>query len=146
MLEWVAIPFSTASSWPRDQTHISCMAGRFFTSVLWLLKHIRGSLASANIFYIQGRCFRRKPPASTSAPDSADRQVLIIGNSITACSLTHQSKLPSVSSPMGTLLLPSSDTLTFWLENNTGPFFIYNPPTQMCAPTVGLVSHFETQT
>ena len=31
MLEWVAIPFSRASSWPRDQTCISSMAGRFLT-------------------------------------------------------------------------------------------------------------------
>ena len=30
-LEWVAIPFSKASSWPRDQTQVSCIAGRFFT-------------------------------------------------------------------------------------------------------------------
>ena len=32
ILEWVAIPFSKGSSWPRDQTQISCIAGRFFTS------------------------------------------------------------------------------------------------------------------
>ena len=31
VLEWVAIPFSTASSWPRDQTQVSCTAGGFFT-------------------------------------------------------------------------------------------------------------------
>ena len=30
--EWVAISFSGGSSWPRDQTHVSCLAGRFFTS------------------------------------------------------------------------------------------------------------------
>ena len=30
-LEWVAIPFSRGSSWPRDQTHVSCFAGSFFT-------------------------------------------------------------------------------------------------------------------
>ena len=29
-LEWVAVPFSRGSSWPRDQTWISCIAGRFF--------------------------------------------------------------------------------------------------------------------
>ena len=28
--EWVAIPFSRGSSQPRDQTGISCVAGRFF--------------------------------------------------------------------------------------------------------------------
>ena len=31
ILEWVAIPFSRGSSWPRDQTRVSCIAGRFFT-------------------------------------------------------------------------------------------------------------------
>ena len=31
MLEWVAMPCSRASSWPRGQTWISCIAGRFFT-------------------------------------------------------------------------------------------------------------------
>ena len=29
--EWVAIPFSGGSSWPRDRTQVSCIAGRFFT-------------------------------------------------------------------------------------------------------------------
>ena len=31
ILEWVAIPFSRGSSWPRDQTWVPCTAGRFFT-------------------------------------------------------------------------------------------------------------------
>ena len=31
ILEWVAIPFSRGSSWPRDQTWVSCIAGKFFT-------------------------------------------------------------------------------------------------------------------
>ena len=30
-LEWVAILFSRESSWPRDQTRVSYIAGRFFT-------------------------------------------------------------------------------------------------------------------
>ena len=30
-LEWVAVPFSRESSQTRDQTQISCIAGRFFT-------------------------------------------------------------------------------------------------------------------
>ena len=33
VLEWVAISFSRASSWPRDQTQVSDIAGRRFT--LW---------------------------------------------------------------------------------------------------------------
>ena len=32
ILEWVAMPFSRGSSQPRDQTHVSCIAGRFFTT------------------------------------------------------------------------------------------------------------------
>ena len=30
ILEWVAIPFSRVSSRARDQTQVSCIAGRFF--------------------------------------------------------------------------------------------------------------------
>ena len=32
MLEWVAISFSRRSSRPRDQTHIPCITGGFFTA------------------------------------------------------------------------------------------------------------------
>ena len=32
VLERVAFPFSRGSSQPRDQTQVSCIAGRFFTS------------------------------------------------------------------------------------------------------------------
>ena len=32
ILEWVALPFSTGSSQPRDQTQVSRIAGGFFTS------------------------------------------------------------------------------------------------------------------
>ena len=31
-LEWVAYPVSKGSSWPRNQTGLSCIAGGFFTS------------------------------------------------------------------------------------------------------------------
>ena len=32
ILEWVAYPFSRGSSWPRNWTGVSCIAGRFFAS------------------------------------------------------------------------------------------------------------------
>ena len=38
MLEWVAIPFSRRSSWPRDRTQVSCIAGRFFT--IWATRKV----------------------------------------------------------------------------------------------------------
>ena len=31
IMQWVAISFSRGSSWPRDQTRVSCIAGRLFT-------------------------------------------------------------------------------------------------------------------
>ena len=37
ILEWVAMPFSRGSSWPRDQTWVSCIAGRFFTVWAFLM-------------------------------------------------------------------------------------------------------------
>ena len=32
VLEWVGYPFSTRSSWPRNRTRVSCIAGGFFSS------------------------------------------------------------------------------------------------------------------
>ena len=48
ILEWIAIPFFRASSWPRDQTWVSCI-GR------WILYHwaIRESLTKCR-YYIKG--------------------------------------------------------------------------------------------
>ena len=34
--EWVAYPFSSGSSWPRNWTRVSCIAGRFFTN--WAIR------------------------------------------------------------------------------------------------------------
>ena len=36
ILEWVAYPFSSGSSWPMDQTGVSCLASRFFTN--WAIR------------------------------------------------------------------------------------------------------------
>ena len=42
ILEWVAIPFSRVSSWPRDQIWVSCIAGRFFTN--WATREAQATL------------------------------------------------------------------------------------------------------
>ena len=39
ILEWVAMPFSRESSWPRDRTQGSCLAGRFFT--IWATREAK---------------------------------------------------------------------------------------------------------
>ena len=36
ILEWVAYPFSSGSSWPRNRTGVSCIAGGFFTN--WAIR------------------------------------------------------------------------------------------------------------
>ena len=36
ILEWVAYPFSSRSSWPRNWTGVSCIAGGFFTN--WAMR------------------------------------------------------------------------------------------------------------
>ena len=38
--EWVAIPFSRGSSQPRDQTQVSCIAGRVLT--IWVTREAQG--------------------------------------------------------------------------------------------------------
>ena len=43
ILEWVAYPFCRGSSWPRNQTGLSCIAGRFFTN--WAM---RDSISEVN--------------------------------------------------------------------------------------------------
>ena len=54
ILEWIAIYFSRRSSWPRDWTQISCIAGRFFT--IWaIVKSTIFSFIKRNLK--QGSCF-----------------------------------------------------------------------------------------
>ena len=36
ILEWIAFPFSRGSSWPRNRTGVSCIAGGFFTN--WAIR------------------------------------------------------------------------------------------------------------
>ena len=50
ILEWVAIAFSSVSSWPRDRTQVSRIAGRCFT--IWATKEGKHLLKD----------FRRMPP------------------------------------------------------------------------------------
>ena len=44
ILQWIAMPFSRGSFWPRDRTQVSCIAGRFFT--IWATRkaHVKFTL------------------------------------------------------------------------------------------------------
>ena len=45
IVEWVAIPYSIGFSQPRDQTQVSCIAGRFFTN--WAMREALCNLLAA---------------------------------------------------------------------------------------------------
>ena len=75
ILKWVAISFSRGSSWPRDQTQVSWIAGSHFT--LWATREaLRNALGSSvsrssKIVYqevarpmLLQRSFFKKPPAA----------------------------------------------------------------------------------
>ena len=53
ILEWVAYPFSSGSSWPKSQTGVSCIAGSFFTS--WVTREVQHSIEA--IKYYVGSCW-----------------------------------------------------------------------------------------
>ena len=54
LLQWVAIPFSRGSSWPRDQTWVFCITGRFFT--IWATREASENMwkhfLNLKIFYL----------------------------------------------------------------------------------------------
>ena len=47
ILEWIAYPISRGSSWPRNRTRVSCIAGRFFTN--WAMREALGTWNSVLI-------------------------------------------------------------------------------------------------
>ena len=49
ILEWVAFPFSRGSSQPRDQTQVSCIEGRLFTSWATREAHKQGLLSVCRV-------------------------------------------------------------------------------------------------
>ena len=59
ILEWVAYPFSSGSSRPRNQTVVSCIAGGFFTN--WAIRE-----ALKGLFYLSDKIdIRRKGNSGT---------------------------------------------------------------------------------
>ena len=52
ILEWEACPFSRGSSWPRNQTRVSCIAGGFFTSWTTREAQCQGYILSTWLFIV----------------------------------------------------------------------------------------------
>ena len=95
ILEWVAVPFSRGSSWPRNRTWVSCIAGRFFTN--WA---IREALLYTNyIFYthpwtytykhIYLTLYRKKKSLSPNFPKIVKYYLCLKYRYISTLSLTY---------------------------------------------------------
>ena len=52
ILQWVAYPFSRGSSWLRNQTRVSCIAGGFFTS--WATREAHDKVKSKETWIMGG--------------------------------------------------------------------------------------------
>ena len=66
ILEWVAMPFSRGSSQPRDQTHISCNAGRFFTD--WATSSVQFSHSVVSYSLRPHELQHTTPPCPSPTP------------------------------------------------------------------------------
>ena len=51
ILEWVACPFSSGSSWPRNRTGVSWITGRFFTN--WAIREDLSEMEILGLGYIR---------------------------------------------------------------------------------------------
>ena len=54
ILEWIAIPFSRGSFWPRDLTWVSCIAGRSFT--IWATG--KSHIAASSLLIRERKCVK----------------------------------------------------------------------------------------
>ena len=56
ILEWIAYPFSHGSSWSRNRTRVSCIAGRFFTN--WAIREYCEYTKKHWVIYFKGVQFK----------------------------------------------------------------------------------------
>ena len=61
ILEWIAIPFSRRSSWPRDRTQVCCITGRFFTIWATTVSYQTTFPPCANLFLLYNIDLRDGP-------------------------------------------------------------------------------------
>ena len=66
ILEWVAYPFSSRSSWPRNRTRVSCIAGRFFTNWAkpWSVKYFHVPICPLYLIFREAEIFFKMWPST----------------------------------------------------------------------------------
>ena len=129
ILEWVAISFSRGSSWFRDQTHVSCIAGRFFTilyhwgtkppffSILFFIVQFSSVQFSRSVMCDPKDCSTRLscPSPATGAcsnPHPSSRWChQTISSSVVHFSSCLQSSPPSGSFPMSQLFVSGGQSI-----------------------------------
>ena len=77
LLEWVAVPFSRGSSWPRDRTQVSRIAGGFFTS--WTTRETQSTWNFCHN-HNQALCYRFQNPFSLNLNFSLSFMTLLFYN------------------------------------------------------------------
>ena len=66
ILEWVAYPFSSGSSRPRNQMGVSCIAGGFFTS--WPIREALGRADHVHLSWQSSTCYSCQWPGCALFP------------------------------------------------------------------------------
>ena len=78
ILEWVTIPFIRGSSWPRDQSQVSCTACRFFT--IWASREAHLHIYSC-IYIYQFSSVAQSCPTLCDSMDCSSSGSSVHGNS-----------------------------------------------------------------
>ena len=80
ILEWVAIPFCRGSSWPRDWTQVSHIAGRFFT--IWVTVQFSSVAQSRLTLCNPMNCSTPGLPVHHQLPEFTQTHVHRVGDAI----------------------------------------------------------------
>ena len=110
ILEWIAYPFSSGSSWPRNQTRVSCITGGFFTN--WAIRDAHYS--KENRYSLWTENFQMFKLDLEKAEEPEIKLPTSIG------SLKKQESFRKTSI---TALLTMAKPLTVWITTNCGEFF-----------------------
>ena len=88
VLEWVAISFSRGSSQPRDGTQVSCIAGRFFTSVTREAQCLNRALKKIHL-PCQLPALTPSPPRCSPSPHSSPVLIAVHSLAAAVCACTR---------------------------------------------------------
>ena len=103
ILEWVAYPFSRGSSLPRNQTGVSCISGRFFTS--WATRETHSIYTAAKSLQ---SCLTLCDPMDYSPPGSSVRGDSPGKNTGVGCHALLQGIFPTQGSNISYVFLTGS--------------------------------------